>query len=216
MDSPDDFVFLLEEVANRFNPLYEGEYLVIQVRSGNRRLYALHRGFNYQIAKDFAEMENLGSDYNHYTIRIIHNGKLHHVDASGHPTTESREQDWKIDSTYSHYPYLTEDRDCGIEVCECSYPVFWSWRSTNDSQGQPEEIWQAVTCLSQDHGRVVTLCPNCQRPLVEVEDYEEDWNFYFPIPETCVGCKYYAHTYEIVCALHPKGIEGNFCPDYSN
>jgi hypothetical protein len=216
MDNPDDFVFLLEEVANRFNPYLQDEYLVIQTRSGNLSLHALHRGFDYQVARDFAEMENLGSDYNHYSVRVMHNGKLHCVDSSGNPTTLSREQDWKI---HSDYPtaFLTDERECGIEVCECSYPTFWGWGNTINSQGEAVEVWRAVTCLEGDNGREIDTCPNCGISLTSEDELEADdgWDWE-QIPEVCTGCKYYAYLDEIVCALHPFGAEGDFCPDYSN
>lgn len=31
----------------------------------------------------------------------------------------------------------------------------------------------------------------------------------------CDGCFYYSHHYLLVCSLHPEGVEGGFCPDYT-
>lgn len=30
----------------------------------------------------------------------------------------------------------------------------------------------------------------------------------------CNTCRYYAHHYAIVCAVHPYGVDGETCPDY--
>ncbi len=99
MDTQEDFVFLNDRVADKFNPYQEGEYLVIQTRNG-WRLHPLHRGFDYRTAKSFCDTENMGSDYSHYSVRIIHQGKLHRVDWDGAATEPSREQDWKIEEEY--------------------------------------------------------------------------------------------------------------------
>lgn len=34
-----------------------------------------------------------------------------------------------------------------------------------------------------------------------------------PLPQ-CNTCRYCAHHYALVCALHPYGIDGEGCPDY--
>lgn len=110
MDTKEDFVFLLECVAEKFNLYQEGEYLVIQARNG-WRLHPLHRGFDYRTAKRFCEFENLGSDYNHFSVRIIHQGKLHRVDSDSSPTELSHVQDWKIAEDYYNARYI-ERLDC--------------------------------------------------------------------------------------------------------
>lgn len=212
MDTKEDFVFLLEHVAERFNPYQEGEYLVIQTRSG-WRLYPLHRGFDYARAKSKCDMENMGSDYNHYSVRIIHQGKLHHVDWDGVATEPSKEQDWKIHEEYYNARYV-EDLDCEIEVCKCSYPVFWNWKSCVNSDGEATTDWHPITCLVNDHGREIENCPNCRTRLIEEEeDYEEEE--YSSLPDTCIGCKYYSDNYIMACAVHPYGPDKDICPDWA-
>lgn len=221
MDSEADFVFLNERVAEKFNPLQEWEYIVIQTRSSNLRLTPLHRGFDYQKAKSFCEMENMGSDYHHYTVRVVHQGILYHVGDNGLATRVSKEQNWEIKQSY-YDARFTEDQDCEIEVCSCTYPVFWSWRQVPGAGGQMVRDWRPVTCLAEDYEREVNHCPNCNQPLLSLleEDIdppgedEDDWWDWEEVPETCKGCKYYNLNSEISCAIHPSGVEEN-CKDYS-
>lgn len=32
----------------------------------------------------------------------------------------------------------------------------------------------------------------------------------------CDRCNYYAHSKYLVCAVHPSGIDGNYCPDFES
>ena len=32
----------------------------------------------------------------------------------------------------------------------------------------------------------------------------------------CDCCNYYAHSIYLVCAIHPSGVENNFCPDFES
>jgi hypothetical protein len=213
MDTKEDFSFLLEHVAEKFNPYQEGEYLIIQTRSG-WRLHPLHRGFDYRAAKSFCDMENMGSDYSHYSVRIIHQGKLHRVDWDGAPTEPSKEQDWKIAEDYYNARYI-ERLDCEIEVCKCSYPVFWNYKSYTNSYGEGATKWRPITCLVEDHGREIDSCPNCGARLIE-EDEDESWEeeFWEEAPSPCKGCSYYSGESSLLCTVHPYGLVDDICPDY--
>jgi hypothetical protein len=212
MDSKEDFTFLLEHKAEKFNPFQEGEYLVIQTRSKNLRLHALHRGFDYRKARSFCEMENMASDYNHYTERVVYQGKLHHVDDDGQATKLSSEQNWLIHEQFYNARFV-ENLDCQIEVCACSYPVFWSWEGV-DSNAEPR-VWSATTCLVDDFGRKVTHCPNCHISLEPEEVEEEDDCEEVPAP--CVSCGFYNSDSLVACAIHPLGLDEQVevCADYS-
>lgn len=218
MDTEADFIFLNERVAEKFNPFQEGEYLVIQVSSGNLRLYALHRGFDYRVARSFCEFENLSSDYSTYSIRVVQQGKLHYVNGNGLPTQQSKEQDWKILEHY-YNARSASDADCEIKVCNCSYPVFWSDRTIIARDGETRQVWLPTTCLIEDFGREINYCPNCNMTLVEeieeVETEPEEGDCQ-EVPDTCVGCSYYNSDSLITCAIHPSGIDEGVevCPDY--
>ncbi len=214
MDTQADFIFLIERVADKFNPLQNGEYLVIQICAQSLRLHPLHRGFDYLAARSFCEFENLSSDY---SIRIVQQGKLHHVNASGLPTQQSKEQDWKIHEHYYNARFSPET-DCDIEVCNCSYPVFWSDRSVIARDGETRQAWLPVTCLVEDFGREVNYCPNCNSTLVEeVEPEEVEDEDCEEVPTACVGCRYYNSDSLLACAIHPLGVDETveICPDYS-
>jgi hypothetical protein len=159
-------------------------------------------------------MESLGSDYNHYSVRIIHQGKLHCVDSDGAATEPSKEQDWKINEDYYNARYV-DDLDCEIEMCDCSYPIFWSHKSFTDLNGEAVTDWCSITCLIDDHGRDINCCPNCGAEFFEQEDGEEEDEKYSSAPDTCIGCKYYSDNYVMACAVHPYGPDDDICPDYS-
>ncbi|BAZ18792.1 hypothetical protein NIES4071_106770 (plasmid) [Calothrix sp. NIES-4071] len=214
MDTKEDFVFLLEHAVERFNPYQEGEYLVVQTRSG-WRLHPLHRGFDYRTAKSFCELENMGSDYNHYSVRIIQQGKLHYVDCDGAATKLSKEQDWKIHEDYYNARYV-ENSECDIEVCSCSYPVFWSYKTCFNSDKEAVEVWHPVTCLVNDNDREIENCPNCGARLIEEDEEDESWEeeYWEEAPEPCKGCKYYGSDSPLLCAVHPYGPVNDICPDY--
>ncbi|BAZ18964.1 hypothetical protein NIES4071_108490 (plasmid) [Calothrix sp. NIES-4071] len=217
MDTSYDFAFLVRRVADKFNPYQEGEYIVIQTRSKSIRRIALHRGFDYRAAKQFCELENLGSDYNHYSVRIINQGKLHHVNYDGAVGKLSKEQDWKIAEEYYNARYV-EDLDCEIEICDCSYPIFWNHKSITTLTGESVTDWLPVTCLIDDNGRDISCCPNCGAEFFEDDDYveeefDEEENMYIDTPEYCLGCSYF-HGKRFVCAVHPEGIEESICKDW--
>lgn len=219
MDTNDEFIFLNPVIAERFNPLAEGEYIVIQTRTGSWRLHLLLRTFSYWQAENRCSMENMGADYSHYSIRIVHGGKLHRVDINGYPAQISKEQDWQLHPDYYNARYVNNE-DCEIETCPCSYPVFWSWQNVAGAGGQIVRDWRALTCLVEDSARMVKHCPNCASPLLIDEDNdpenEEDGWFGWgdEIPEVCEGCQYYSVEFA-GCAIHPSGVEGDFCADYS-
>lgn len=213
MDTKADFLFLLEHVADKFNPFQDGEYLVIQVRSKNLRLRPLHRGFDYQEARSFCDFENLANDYSTYGLRIMHNGKLHHVDGDGLATTQSKEQQWLIHEDYYNARFV-DNLDCEIEVCDCSYPVFWSFSSGNPIF-ESNQVWQPITCLIDDSGREIDSCPNCGTALIEEMEEETEEEDGEQVPSACVGCQYYNSGGLLTCTIHPLGAEGEDCPDYS-
>ncbi|OKH31741.1 hypothetical protein NIES2101_41305 [Calothrix sp. HK-06] len=213
MDTQEDFVFLNDRVAEKFNPYQEGEYLVVQTRSG-WRLHPLHRGFDYRAANKFCEMENLGSDYSHYSVRVVHQGKLHCVDWEGAATKPSKEQDWKIHEEYYNARYK-DNLDCEIETCDCSYPVFWNY-GTRILNGEASEVWRPITCLVEDHGREIDNCPNCNTRLGNSPEDEEDEEYWDDMPPVCEGCRYYySADNSIVCAVHPQGPDDDYiCSDW--
>lgn len=218
MDNQEDFLLLEEHIAERFNPLQEGEYIVLQTRTGSWRLHPLLRTFSYWQAENRCSMENMGADYSHYSVRIVQDGKLHRVDMNGYANQLSKEQDWQIQQEYWNARYV-EKADCEIETCRCSYPVFWSWRQVLGAGSQMVRDWRALTCLVQDHGRMVSKCPNCEAPLLVDEDNdpqnEEDcWFGWDHAAEMCGDCKYFNFSFA-GCAVHPFGVEGETCPDYS-
>lgn len=208
MDTKQDFEFLNEYVAERYNLYSEGEYIVIQTWYKSIRLRPLHRGFDFACANSFCEFENLGSDYNHYSLRINHQGKLHHVSGNGAPTIKSREQDWKVAANYlqAHYD---RNSDGEIKVCGCSYPFFWQFKTYINKHGEGAVIAYPVTCLMDDHSREIDNCPNCNARLIEEE--EDSWD---EAPETCKGCKYYSDNYFMPCAVHPYGLDEDICSDW--
>jgi hypothetical protein len=217
MDTQSDFVFLMERVAQKFNPLQEGEYIVLQTRTKNLRLYPLHRGFDWREAKSFCDFENMASDFNHYSERVVYQGKLHHVNDEGGATKVSFEQDWKILEEY-FIARFTPDADCEIEVCDCSYPVFYSYRSVVARNGETNQVWLPITCLENDFGREITYCPNCTISLgpEEIEEEEDSWFDWEEVPTVCIGCSYYNINSPIPCTVHPLGIDAEVevCPDY--
>lgn len=222
MDNQEDFLFLQEHITERFNPLAEGEYIVIQTRTGSWRLHPLLRTFSYWQAENRCNMENMGADYSHYSVRIVQDGKLHRVDMNGYASQLSKEQDWQIQQEYWNARYIDKD-DCEIETCPCSYPVFWSWRQVSGAGNQMVRDWRPVTCLVQDHEREVRHCPNCNAPLLSLLDEdidppdtedEADWWDWEEVPEMCKGCQYYNDNHYISCTIHPNGAEEEVCPDY--
>ena len=111
MDTKEDFKFLIGSIAEQYNPYQEGEYLVMQSCSGNLRLTPIYRSFDYRAAEKFREIENLGSDYQYYVTRVVHEGKLYYVDKNGAAISPSYEQDWKIHEEYYNARFV-EELDC--------------------------------------------------------------------------------------------------------
>ncbi|NJN13184.1 MAG: hypothetical protein HC815_36800 [Richelia sp. RM1_1_1] len=224
MDTPFDFNFLNQSVAEQHNPYQEGEYLVIKTYPREKHLCCVHRSFDYSIARNKTDLENLAHDYSSFGLRVLHQGKLYHVINSGKPGKISRQQDWKIDHSYlkAHYDQNT---DSEIIVCDCSYPYFSdvvSYSSLRDSEAllqadRPSPESQPVTCLVDDEGREIDNCPNCGgRLIIDYED-EEDWEEDY-IPTACEGCSnYHGQFYNgnlLVCAIHPHGSDSESCPDF--
>lgn len=100
MDTPNDFVFLNECVANRFNPFDEGEYLVIQTSPQQMKLNVEHRTNDYKKAISHCDLENMGHDYTSFAVRIFYQGKLWRVNDDGEPTKVSAQQNWSINENY--------------------------------------------------------------------------------------------------------------------
>ncbi len=223
MDTQADFAFLTEAVAEKFNPLLEGEYLVIQLHSGNLQLKPLHRGFDYFAARTFSELENLGSDCITYVVRLMQQGKLHHVDGAGRATQQSREQNWIIHCNYNNSSLeQNSDLACELEACRCSYPICWSLKNIG-FRDIHIQYWSATTCLVEDYGAEIETCPNCGTSLIDETEPEEeaepepncddceDWE---EVPTVCVGCRYYNGDGYLVCTIHPTGVEEETCPDH--
>ena len=172
MDSDQEFLFLNERIAARFNPFYDGEYLVLQTYPSEKELRINKRFLDYQSAKDYCNLENFAHDYTSFGVRIFHESRLWDVDYAGNQSRVSKQQDWKIAEIYldAHYDRNTDEE---IIVCSCSYPYFSSLKNRMDECGDIE-YWQPVTCLVDDHGRDIECCPNCNSRLIEEE--EEDFD----------------------------------------
>ncbi|MBD2302861.1 hypothetical protein [Nostoc sp. FACHB-190] len=153
MDTAADLLFLNEEVALRINPFSEGEYLVIQTHPQEKNLKVSKRSFDYEEAKKYCELENLGHDYATFELRIIRDNKLWTVNNLGYPRTISQQQDWKVSLEYLEAIH-DNDNHGEIIVCFCSYPYFHGVTAQTSSN--------CVTCLVDDHGREIHSCPNCQ------------------------------------------------------
>ncbi len=137
MDTPSDFKFLLESVAQDYNPYYENEYLIIQTYPREISLRVVNRFFDYKQAKNWCDLENFAHDYTSFGLRVFHQGKLYLVRSDGTPGEISNQQDWKIDPRYlnAHYDQNYEGE---IIVCNCSYPYFLCFLDPEDS----EVVWK--------------------------------------------------------------------------
>lgn len=217
MDLAQDHKFLNESIANKFNPMNEGEFFVIQTLPATAKLYILHRGFDLKEATGEYELENFAHDYTSFGLRIFYEGKLWRVGHDGKPTYVSKQQQWII-----HEDYLITDDckyiDSEIKTHDCSYPYFSCTRSILSKCNGVMYCWETLTCLEEDHGRQILWCPNCSKSLDnEDEDLEEDEE---DIPITCVGCKNYHGKFydsiQLVCAINPFGCNDLQCEDYAN
>ncbi|MEA5595673.1 hypothetical protein [Rivularia sp. UHCC 0363] len=218
MDTPEDFQFLTASVVQQHNPYQEGEYLVIKTYPREKRLCCVHRSFDYSIARNKRDLENLAHDYSSFGLRVFHQGKLYQVINSGEPGIISKQQDWKIHPDYedAHYDQNAEGE---IIVCDCSYPYFSALVSYSSLCNEPIAESQPLTCLVDDEGREIDNCPNCGgRLIIDYED-EEDWEEDY-IPTACEGCSnYHGQFYNrnlLVCAIHPHGFDSKSCPDFTS
>lgn len=197
MDTTEDFQFLEESVAKKHNPKFcDREYLVIQTYPLGKTTRVVYRSYDYQEAERSCNLENLSHDYSSYTTRIYYDGKLWIPDnISGIPYKISEQQLWEI-----HPDYETTSVN-NIQICGCSYPYF-SWNL------------QLTTCLKDNHGRHITLCPNCGSSLVYDDDDYDDF-----VMSACQGCSnYHGEFYQdiqLICAIHPYGWNNDNCPDFS-
>jgi DNA-directed RNA polymerase subunit M/transcription elongation factor TFIIS len=195
----------------------EGEYLVIQTYPRDKSLHYLLRTFNYQKACDRMLVENFGSDFAAFALRIASCGILYKVEANGTKGTISKEQDWKIEPSYLQ-ANRDQDNEGQILVCNCSYPyyapILIESSHHNDRTGCPP-----LTCLVGDHGRVIVDCPNCNDTLFWEEEGDDEEDDTLP-PAVCTGCSnYYGQVYngnKLICAMHPCGIQDEYCPDYAS
>lgn len=213
MDTPTDFLFLREEIADRYNPFYEREYLIIQTLPRVIKLRVEYRTHDYHKAKSRCDIENFSHDYTSFAERIFHQGKLWRVNGNGEPVELSKQQDWQI-----HLDYLTAHRDRNsdgeIVVHECSYPYFAALVARRNKYGEFVDATQPLTCLQEDKGREINTCPNCRYLLVDLEDEDEDSD----VPVSCIGCGNYDGEFygdvRLICAIHPYGCSGKTCPDF--
>jgi hypothetical protein len=210
MDTPTDFSFLEESIAKKHNPKFgDREYLVIQTSPLAKTTRVVYRSYDYQEAESLCSLENLSHDYSSYTTRIYHDGKLWIPgNISGIPYKVSEQQFWEI-----HPDYKARDLDGEIEIHRCSYPYF---RFDNDDE-------ELTTCLKDDNGRDITVCPNCGESLIDdsaalasLRASEEDDDF---VPLACQGCNnYHGEFYQdvqLICAIHTYGWNDDNCPDFS-
>jgi hypothetical protein len=200
MDTPTDFLFLEESVAKKHNPKFgDREYLVIQTYPLGKTTRVVYRNYNYSEAEQFCNLENLSHDYSSFTTRIYYDGKLWIPgNISGITYKISEQQFWEI-----HPDYKSTDIDGEIEICDCSYLYFLGRTSI-------------LTCLKNDNGRSINVCPNCRTTLQEDEE-EDDYDDFTPL--ACRGCSnYHGEFYQdvqLVCAIHTYGWDDDNCPDFS-
>lgn len=215
MDTPTDFLFLREDIADTYNPFYEGEYLVIITLPREMKLRVEYRSHDYHKAKSRCDIENMSHDYTSFAERIFHQGKLWRVNCNGEPVELSKQQDWHIHPDYLA-AHRDRDSDGEIIVHDCSYPYFYSLKSKINRHGEAAQYWQPLTCLQEDSGREINACPNCGYQLIDVEDEDEDED----IPAACIGCSNYHGKFygdndvQLICAIHPSGYTDKTCPDF--
>ncbi|MBC1237594.1 hypothetical protein [Nostoc sp. 2RC] len=196
MDTVEDLKFLEESTAKKYNPKFgDREYLVIQTYPLGKTVRVIYRSYSYQDAENKCSLENMAHDYSTFTTRIFHDGKLWIPgNISGIPYKISEQQFWDI-----HPDYKSTDIDGEIEICNCSYLYF---------QGRNN----ILTCLKDDDGRNITVCPNCGEILIEDEE-DDDFT-----PSACRGCtNYHGDFYgdnQLICAIYPYGWSDDNCPDF--
>ncbi|NJL77695.1 MAG: hypothetical protein HC917_00430 [Richelia sp. SM2_1_7] len=214
METANDFLFLNEDMANKFNPFYEGEYLVIQTLPRNIELRVEYRSHDYYKAKSRCDIENFAHDYTSFGLRIFHQGQLWRVNCSGEATVLSKQQNWDVHPDYLAVHY-NQNSDGEIVVHECSYPYFDSLKLTVNRYGESAEYWQPLTCLQSDNGREIDKCPNCGYSLIDDQDEEDE-----DTPVACIGCSnYHGELYgdaQLICAIHPYGCSDQICPDFED
>lgn len=221
MDTERDFLFFNPRIATKYNPFYEGEYLVIQTYPREHKLIVEHRNFDYKNAKSHCELENLAHDYTSFSLRVFHDDKLWEVNYEGQPQSISKQQNWKVAQEYLEAHYATHT-DAEVVVCQCSYPYFSSLTSHISNSGQPITSWQSLTCLVEGKGQDIQTCPNCNASLIRVDESEDDdcdFDDEVSRPIACIGCTNY-HGVEygdnvLVCGIHPNGWDSDNCPDYA-
>ncbi|MEH1926820.1 hypothetical protein [Nostoc sp.] len=200
MDTAEDFKFLEESIGTKYNPRFgDREYLVIQTYPLGKTTRVVYRTYDYQEAERLCNSENLSHDYSSYTTRIYHDGKLWIPgNISGIPYKVSEQQFWEI-----HSDYKASNLDGEIEIHHCSYPYF---RFDNDDG-------ELTTCLKNDNGRDITVCPNCGDNLTDDEEEDDDF-----VPLACQRCSnYHSEFYQdvqLICAIHPYGWSDENCPDF--
>ncbi len=210
MDTPTDFRFLREDIADRFNPFYQGEYLVIQTAPREMKLRVEYRTYDYHKAKSRCELENFAHDYTSFGVRIFHQSKLWRVNDAGKTVELSKQQNWDIHPDYLalHYNRNSEGE---IVFHECSYPYFSALVARRNKYGEFVDGTQPLTCEVEDSGREIGNCPNCGDLLVHDEDDED-------VPTACIGCSNYdGEVYgdvQLICAIHPYGYNSSICPDF--
>lgn len=222
MDTPEDFLFLDARVALEFNPYQEGEYLVLKYVVGEMHLRVVYRDFCYCTAQISYYKENLATPFKKdrfelNILRINLGGKLYCVNLEGAPSELSEQQDWKIHHDYRGAGYVENFRS-GIKACVCTYPLFRSWKNYIHPNEDPDLLWDAATCLVDDHGREVDNCPNCHKKLTKVFGRQLNPIAYKNrqkiLPE-CFNCQYYSSNHLLLCAVYPSGPVDDICPDYS-
>ncbi|NDJ26290.1 hypothetical protein GS682_32995 [Nostoc sp. B(2019)] len=218
MDTERDFLFCNERIATDFNPFCEGEYLVIQTYPYEKNLRVSKRSFNYQTANSSCEIENLAHDCSSFGLRIFHDSKLWTVDFEGNPQSLSKQQNWKIAEKYFQ-SCCTNNVECEVNVCQCSYPYFSTLRVDISNTGEYGSHLRLETCLVDDNSREIDHCPNCNCALiVEFDEDEDDVDEEESTPVACIGCQNYHGQYYggnmLVCGIHALGWDGENCPDF--
>ncbi|WP_341531644.1 hypothetical protein WKK05_36340 (plasmid) [Nostoc sp. UHCC 0302] len=221
MDTERDFLFYNPRIATKYNPFYEGEYLIIQTYPREHKLIVEHRSFDYVDAKSHCELENLANDYTSFSLRIFCDSKLWDVNYEGKRASISKQQNWRIAQEYleAHYDPHTDGE---VVVCQCSYPYFSSLTSYINNNGESTTSWQPLTCLVTGKGQDIQTCPNCNTSLVRVNESEDDdFDFDDQVsrPIACIGCaNYHGQEYGgnvLVCAIHAHGWDNENCPDFN-
>jgi hypothetical protein len=121
LDNPDEYYFLIPEVAAHYNPLQEGEFIACQTFPPLKKAWdgsclqvasVVYRGFDYAEAKKAAELEDLGRDCSSAGVCQVVGGELVKLGYDGRPYGKLENPDYYNDD---------DDDNDGDDFDEFSY-----------------------------------------------------------------------------------------------